>query len=1006
MEPGSKTGKKTSLRKKIIWIVILAASIPILIFFLINSRMIYNYYSDLLYKDQKERVELGGQRISSFIMGARNVLLTKAESGSFQNYKIQTMRADLDKAINRFEYILKLTVYDDKGNPQFILSKDRETDETLVESSFDNRVDTDDTLNDDGSGGTVATSQEETKTEEDSSKISEGKKTLLTSSVVSRAVVAEMPVTAGSKKNDTPEINKTEPTPVESESVKLETPVNTTGGKLSHKRLSGKMIETIKEDGDYISDIYYDKSKLPRISIYVPIKNSSDEMIGVLSGEIDLNHIYRIIKKLSTKKRVFAYLVSDSGKILIHPGKAKLRSDFEWSSIPPVKAIMERNWDPPETRLPVYTNADGVKVVGTISNIAGTHWSLVLEHKESDVFDKIREFFLISLAVSMLILLICILFAFRYIRFLLSPFDKLYEGVEAIAHGNLNYRIDINTGDEIQQFADAFNRMSLSLEEQVNDRTRTLEELQKKKKELEVSNLQLKEASRLRSEFLANMSHELRTPMNTIIGYTSIILDGIYGELSPKQENSLRKIFQNARSLSHLIDDVLDLSKIDSGKMPVFKERFIISAVVQELLTNYQDRLDEKKLEIKLDFKDDVEIETDRSKVKQVLDHLLSNAIKFTQEGSITFSSEITSARDYLKVNIADTGIGIEPESLERIFDEFRQLDGSFTREFGGTGLGLSIVKKILNIIDSKITVKSKVGEGSVFSIYIPMIQEKESPVGFIASERPREHDTSELEDVTKKLILVIDDDPDVVEMMRDIVRKTDYRVVGATSGKEGIELAKKMRPYLITTDIFMPDISGWEIIKELKSNPITLDIPIFVISISDEKAKGYSMGISEYFVKPIERDLFLKRLAVLSRLRAKKILIVDDDYSFLENFFRIVREHGFQIVSCDNGKEGLEKIKVEKPDVLILDIMMPKFSGFDFINAMEKEGINSDLPVIVMSAKELTRKEHEELSKKVFSIVRKSGVTREELLPRLRSIFERIWCLDVMSQGKSSGEN
>ncbi len=953
MHPDNNSNKKTSLRKKIIWIVILSASIPILIFFLVNSRMIFNYYSELLYNDQRERVELGSQRISSFIMGAKNLLSSKAESSTFYNFESESMKSDLEKAIVRFEYLLKLTIYDEKGVPQFVLGKTRKVDASVPVESL-------------------------------SPSPSAGEPSPRVSPSFSPEVI---------EKNY-------EPSPSPSQ---IMMDGNISESELS-KPLSGEIVEAIKEDGDFISDVYYDKSNLPRMSIYVPIKNKKAENIGILAGEIDLNYIYRIVRKLSSEKRFFAYLVSGSGKILIHPGKAKLRSDFDWVSIPPVKMIITGTWESPDIKLPVYTNVDGLRVVGNISHVAGTHWGLVLERKETDVYDEIRKFFLISLAVSMLILLICILFAYRYIRFLLSPFDKLYDGVEALAQGNLQYRIDIRTGDEIQELGDAFNRMTISLDEQRSDRMHALEELQKKQKELEVSNLQLKEASRLRSEFLANMSHELRTPMNTIIGYTSIILDGIYGELSPKQDNSLRKIYQNARSLSHLIDDVLDLSKIDSGKMPVFKERFFVSSVVNELIETYQPRIDEKDLKINFDYKDDVEIETDRSKVKQVLDHLLTNAIKFTQKGSITITSEITNSEDYLKISVIDTGIGIEPNSLERIFEEFRQLDGSFTREFGGTGLGLSIVKKLLNIIDSKITVKSKVDEGSTFSIYLPLLsedREEKEPEDF---ESAIEHDTSELEDVTKKVILVIDDDPDVLEMMKDIVRKTDYRVVGATSGMEGIELAKRIRPYLITTDILMPDIMGWDIIKELKSNPITLDIPIFVISISDEKAKGYSMGVSEYFVKPIERDLFLRRLAVLSRLRAKKILIVDDDYSFLENFFRIVREHGFQIVSCDNGKEGLEKLSVEKPDVLILDIMMPKFSGFDVIKAMEERNLSKDVPVIILSAKELTRKEHSELSKKVVSIVRKSGVTREELLPKLRSIFERIWCQDIMPQGRNPG--
>jgi DNA-binding response OmpR family regulator/nitrogen-specific signal transduction histidine kinase len=526
-----------------------------------------------------------------------------------------------------------------------------------------------------------------------------------------------------------------------------------------------------------------------------------------------------------------------------------------------------------------------------------------------------------------------------------------------------------------------------------------MEELKGKKKELEIINLHLKEASRLKSEFLANMSHELRTPMNTIIGYTSIMIDGIYGELSAKQESSLKKIYQNARNLSHLIDDILDLSKIDAGKMPLFKERFTISQVVRELEQYYEPRIKEKNLKLIVNLRHDPEIETDRSKVKQVLDHLVSNAVKFTQNGTIEILTEKTEMEDNLRISIIDTGIGIEADSLERIFEEFRQLDGSFTREYGGTGLGLSIVKKILNLLNARITVKSKVGEGSVFNLFLPLKELREQPMAdsiktiqHITETEP-DRNESDRDDVTKKIILVIDDDPDALTLMRDLVRRTDFRVIGACTAKEGLELARTIRPYLIVTDIFLPDKSGWDVLKELKKDPVTLDIPVFVLSIADERAKGFACGASEYFVKPLDRNIFLNRLAVLKCLKGKKLMLIDDDHSFIENFYLVVREHGFHISSCDNGIEGLEKLKSEMPDLLILDLMMPKFSGFDMLEAIEKEGLTGKIPVIIFSAKEVTKEEEKLLAGKVISVIRKSGITREELIPKIRSVFERLWC-------------
>jgi len=902
-----KTG--TSLRKKIIWIVLLAGSLPILVFLIINNLLIYSSYKNILYNEQKEKVELGAERIAVFITDIQNILKSKSETVAFQEKKIDETEYSLKKATARFDYFLKTALYDEDGNLLFFVTKQKDEEKTDTEK--------------------------------------------------------EAPPEA----------------------------------------LSHEILKSINEKGRYFSEIYYDQKKLPRIDIFVPVRDDNGKIIGIIYSAVDLRHIRKIVGSLSTRKYSFAYLIDSEGNILIHPGKAKLRKDFNWKSIPPVKLFMDHKENAANVRLDIYPNVDGLRVVGTVANVPGTDWGLILERKERDVYGRIYSFFWISFAVSLVILLIGLLVAYRFINTTLSPFDKLYVGAEAISAGDLRHRIQINTGDELQELSESFNKMAVSLEKQKQKNLESLEQLKEKKKELEISNLHLKEASQLKSEFLANMSHELRTPMNTIIGYTSIILDGIYGELSDKQESSLKKIYQNARNLSHLIDDILNLSKIDAGKMPIFTERFFVSEVVKESLVPHKSRINEKGLTLNLNIKDDIEIETDRSKIKQVLTHLINNAIKFTSEGSITVACEKSKTDDYVKITVADTGIGIEKESLGKIFEEFRQLDGSYTREYGGTGLGLSIVKKILDMLEAKITVKSKVNEGSTFNVFLPIRLEKQ-----VSTSRPAKieakserkavqddaEDTTEIEDVTKKVILSIDDEPDVIEMMKDAVGRTGYRVVGANDGEEGIKLARKIRPYLITIDINIPGKNGWEVIRELKRNPITLDIPIFIISIADEKAKGFSMGVTEYFVKPIDRNLLLRRLAVLSRLRGKRILVIDDDHYFLENFFYILREHGFILTSCDSGIEGLEKLKTEKPDLLILDIMMPKFSGYDVLDAMEKENLSKDVPVIVLTAKELTRYEHDELSKRVVTVIKKTGISREELLPRLRSIFERIWCQDV----------
>lgn len=766
--------------------------------------------------------------------------------------------------------------------------------------------------------------------------------------------------------------------------------------------LAQSILKTIIDEGSYMSGIYYEIDLSPRMNLMIPVKDNDGQVAGIIMSKVDMQPVKDILEHLSFEQWTFAYIVSSEGSLVLHPFVTNT-SDYDWSSIPPVKAFIDKTWDHGDSKLQSYHNANNINVIGALSQIPGTKWGIILEERAGVFFRQISPHLGISFSISMVFLLLCILFSYKYIRKLISPFEELFEGADAIAKGDLQHRINLNTGDELQELSESFNGMAQSLEDKSRDRDQALAELTKSKQELEESNQQLKDASRLKSEFLANMSHELRTPMNAVIGYTSIMMDGIYGELTSKQETSLKKIYKNARNLSRLIDDILDLSKIEAGSMPVFRERFFISHLIKEIIEVYAPAMKEKEIDYNLSFKDDIELESDRSKVKQVLDHIISNAVKFTEEGSIIIVAEKTQKNDFLQISISDTGIGIKEEHLERIFDEFRQLDGSFTRLYGGTGLGLAIVKKILKLLDARITVESKEGEGSIFRVYLPLIEKPESITPRVSMVMPPSYvESDELEPLSldsemKKIMLVIDDDPDVINIMQDILKGTDYRVVGVMSAQEGLELARKLRPHVITLDIFMKDSNGWDVLYELKKDPVTLDIPIFVISISDEIAKGYSMGITEFFVKPINRGLLLRRLTVLNRLRGKKILIIDDDKGFLENFYRIIREQGFQIIHCDNGIEGLEKIRVEKPDVVILDLMMPKFSGFDVLKTLANESINPALPIIVLTAKELTLKEKELLSSQVVSVLTKSGVTREEMLPKLRSVLERIFCEGVV---------
>ena len=372
----------------------------------------------------------------------------------------------------------------------------------------------------------------------------------------------------------------------------------------------------------------------------------------------------------------------------------------------------------------------------------------------------------------------------------------------------------------------------------------------------------LEELNRMKSEFLANMSHELRTPMNAIIGYSSLLLDKVYGEISPKQEQGLKRIETNGKNLLQLINNILDLSKLSAGRMPLFIEPCDLKDIVDEVLGTMECLARERKLTLTADVDADIHLRTDKTKLKQVLINLIGNAIKFTHEGGISVRAEALTGPARVRLYVQDTGIGIKEEELPLVFEEFKQLDASSTRKYGGTGLGLSITKKLVELLGGAITVKSMVGVGSTFVATLP----RETTVP--ANEIPLPQSTTDAKS-NQKVILSIDDDPEVLALLSDSLQGTGYKFVGAQSGQEGLALARQIRPHAITLDIMMPHMDGWSVLQLLKNDPMLKSIPVFIISITENKALGFSLGVTDYIVKPFNRkDLLTKLEETLNAMR------------------------------------------------------------------------------------------------------------------------------------------
>jgi signal transduction histidine kinase/DNA-binding response OmpR family regulator len=523
------------------------------------------------------------------------------------------------------------------------------------------------------------------------------------------------------------------------------------------------------------------------------------------------------------------------------------------------------------------------------------------------------------------------------------------------------------------------------LYEQVRQHAEELEaKVRQRTRELEEVNLKLEEASRHKSEFLANMSHELRTPMNAIIGFTRLVHRKSADVLSPKQRENLEKVDMSANQLLGLINDILDLSKIEAGKMSVSITPFDLPSLVDTCLATVEPMLKKEAVQLVKEVPPDLpELATDEDKLKQIIINLLSNALKFTEEGEVRVSAKVEDTN--VKIAVSDTGIGIPSHALEYIFDEFRQVDGSSTRKYGGTGLGLSITKKLTHLLGGTIDVSSVEGEGSTFTVTLPVERREEVPEG--AAELTQEALTS-AQVKGKKVLLAIDDDPNVVILLRENLEEEGYYVVGALSGEEGIRKAKEMKPFAITLDILMPHKDGWEVLNDLKVDPVTRHIPIIVLSIIDDRQLGFSLGASDYLVKPIEKDTILAALERTTGAPTNRVLVVDDEPAAVDLITQLLEDEGYQIKGVSSGEEALRALEAEAPDIILLDLLMPEMDGFEVIERIKANPGWKDIPIVVVTAKDLTDSDWQFLRQRVDKIIRKSGLDRETLVGEVQGLL------------------
>ena len=475
------------------------------------------------------------------------------------------------------------------------------------------------------------------------------------------------------------------------------------------------------------------------------------------------------------------------------------------------------------------------------------------------------------------ITVILVIFAALYLtRSFANPIRALKEASANLARGDLDVRLEASRNDEFGSLAHSFNimadQLSRARERMIEDQENLEQRIAERTAELELANVnlttsatQIQEANRLRSEFLANISHELCTPLNAILGYTDLMLDGCYGALQDQQVEGLKKVRRNGQSLLRLIDDMLVLSKLESGRISISLEKFDPAELVLSVVEGVRSLFEKKNLRLDTEIASPLPVvETDRGKVQLVLYNLLSNALKFTQHGAVKVKLSASEDYQWVIFEVLDTGEGIAAQNLNQIFENFRQLDGSIRRRAGGTGLGLALSKKLIQLLDGTIGVQSDPGQGSTFRFSIPVELTPAIKLEKIASS-PAAHLTP---GQGKRLILAIDDDENVLKLLADILEPAGFEVLRCTDADYGVRQAKERHPFAVTLDIMMPHRNGWSVLKELKSTPETKDIPVMVVSVIDDYAQGYRLGVDAYMTKPINRRDLLEKLNALSRDR------------------------------------------------------------------------------------------------------------------------------------------
>ncbi|MBB6097747.1 signal transduction histidine kinase/DNA-binding response OmpR family regulator/CHASE3 domain sensor protein [Deinobacterium chartae] len=513
-------------------------------------------------------------------------------------------------------------------------------------------------------------------------------------------------------------------------------------------------------------------------------------------------------------------------------------------------------------------------------------------------------------------------------------------------------------------------------------------QLQARSAEVDLKNRELQHADRLKSEFLANMSHELRTPLNAVIGFSELLAEQVYGPLNERQLGYLREIQHSGEHLLNLINDILDLSKIEAGRMDLALEAVRLTDVLRSAEAMLRERALSGGLTLEV-HSEDLEFRGDPRKLRQVVVNLLSNAVKFTPTGG-RVSLEGRRSGDRIEIVVTDTGIGIAEADQAELFQPFTQVDGSLARRHEGTGLGLALTRRLGELHGGTVSVRSAPRQGSTFTVSLPF--EAAPPAGLPAQKTavtggqpvPREG---------APLILIVEDDDAVATLIRHHLEDAGYRVARAPDGVEGLRMASELRPDAISLDLMMPVLDGWAFLERLAQQPELAKIPVVVLSMASNLERGLYLGASAVLNKPVRREQLLDAFArILPALGGPAhVLVIDDDPQAVELVAETLAPLGHRVVRTYGGQQGLDQALKEPPDLIVLDLMMPGVSGFEVVERLYEDARTREVPVIILTAKVVTEEDRRRLNGHIFEVLEKGGFNRSTLLSEVARATRRL---------------